>query len=509
MPIRIYNTLTRKKEIFETIQPGKVLMYVCGPTVYAKAHIGHAMSSLVFDIIRRYLEHAGYEVRHVMNYTDVDDKIIQRANALQVDPYQLSQGYIDEYNGHLKQLNIQQATVNPRATEEMANILLLVKDLIDKGYAYPKDGDVYFRVRKLKDYGKLSGRKLDEMQAGARIDVDERKEDPMDFALWKSAKPGEPAWDSPWGKGRPGWHIECSAMSMNHLGDQIDVHGGGNDLIFPHHENEIAQSEAATGKLFARFWIHNGMLQFSGEKMSKSLGNLVTIEEFLSKYSADNLRMMVLNSGYHNPLTFNEEVIGQAESALERLRSALKPALPGVKGIAAISISKFQSEIETARNDFESFMQDDFNTSGAMSAMFNLVRVTNQLRDEGASVEQLSLGQTALRELSGILGIRLEEKTDIAHPLDPYKDQLIEEIQKLIKSSSYANSEIFKKNIDQIADLISKNADLQMLGELLKDARDESRKLKYYRDSDEIRDFSNSMGMGFEDTKGGTILIWK
>ena len=509
MPIQVYNTLTRKKEIFKTLQPGKVLMYVCGPTVYAKAHVGHAMSALVFDIIRRYLEHAGYAVRHVMNYTDVDDKIIQRANALKVNPYQLSQGYIDEFNAHLKQLNIEQATVTPRATEEMPNILHLVKELVDKGYAYPKEGDVYFRVRQLKEYGKLSGRKLDDMQAGARIDVDERKEDPMDFALWKSAKPGEPAWDSPWGKGRPGWHIECSAMSMNHLGDQIDIHGGGNDLIFPHHENEIAQSEAATGKPFARYWIHNGMMQFSGEKMSKSLGNLVTIEEFLSDHSADALRMMVLNSGYHNPLTFNDEVIGQAESALERLRSALKPALPGTKGIGAASVSKFQGEIETAKNDFETFMQDDFNTSGALSAMFNLVRATNQLRDDGATDEQLSAGQTALRELAGILGLRLEVNTQIAHPIDQYKNQLIEEIQKLKKSSSYERSEIFRKKIDQIEYLISINADLQSIGELFKDARDESRKLKIFNDSDEIRNFSTSTGMGFEDTKGGTILIWK
>ncbi len=233
MAIQIYNTLTRKKEKFETLQPGKVLMYVCGLTVYAKAHVGHAMSALVFDVIRRYLEHAGYEVRHVMNYTDVDDKIIQRANALKVDPFQLSQTYIQEYNQHLQQLNIEPATVNPRATGEMPNIIHLVQVLIEKGYAYPKDGDVYFRVRKMKDYGKLSGRKLEDMQAGARIDVDERKEDPMDFALWKAAKAGEPAWDSPWGKGRPGWHIECSAMSMAHLGEQIDIHGGGNDLIFP------------------------------------------------------------------------------------------------------------------------------------------------------------------------------------------------------------------------------------------------------------------------------------
>jgi cysteinyl-tRNA synthetase len=509
MPIQIYNTLTHKKEVFETLQPGKVLMYICGPTVYAKAHVGHAMSALVFDIIRRYLEHAGYEVRHVMNFTDVDDKIIQRANALKVDPYQLSQGYIDEFKHHLTQLNIQPATVNPRATEEMKNILNLISDLIEKGFAYPKEGDVYFRVRKLKDYGKLSGRKLEDMQAGSRIEVDERKEDPMDFALWKSAKPGEPAWDSPWGKGRPGWHIECSAMSMNHLGEQIDIHGGGNDLIFPHHENEIAQSEAATGKSFSRFWIHNGMLQFSGEKMSKSLGNLVTIEEFLSKHSADTLRMMVLNSGYHNPLTFNDEVIGQAESALERLRSALKSALPEVKGIAAERISKFQGEIETAKKDFESFMQDDFNTSGALSAMFNLVRMINTLRDEGASAEQLSLGQTALCELAGILGIKLVVDSQIAHPIDQYKILLVEEVQILKKSSSYENSEEFRKIIDQIEYQISINADLQLIGEKLKDVRDVSRKLKNYKDSDEIRIFSTSIGMGFEDSLGGTILIWK
>ncbi len=250
MPLRVYNTLSRQKEEFVTLSPGKVAMYVCGPTVYAKAHIGHAMSALVFDVIRRYLEYRGYEVRHVMNYTDVDDKIILRAKEEQVDPFELAERYTREYDQHLRELNIKPATVNPRATQEMETIITMVSRLLDDGYAYEADGDVYFRVQKDADYGKLSGRRLEDMQAGARIEVDVRKEHPMDFALWKAAKPGEPAWDSPWGGGRPGWHIECSAMNLTHLGPQIDIHGGGNDLIFPHHENEIAQTESSDRQIF-------------------------------------------------------------------------------------------------------------------------------------------------------------------------------------------------------------------------------------------------------------------
>ena len=484
-------------------------MYVCGPTVYAKAHVGHAMSALVFDMIRRYLEHSGYEVRHVMNYTDVDDKIIQRAHQLNIDSYQLAQGYIDEFNQHLQQLNVLPATVTPRATQEMENILKLVQDLIDKGFAYPAQGDVYFRVRKLKEYGKLSGRKLDEMRAGARIEVDDRKEDPMDFALWKATKPGEPFWESPWGKGRPGWHIECSAMSMSHLGEQMDIHGGGNDLVFPHHENEIAQSEAVTGKPFARYWIHNGMLQLSGEKMSKSLGNLVSIEEFLSLHAADALRMMVLNSGYRNPLTFNDEVIGQAESALERLRSGLKAALPGAKGISEKRIDEFKADVEATRNAFETFMQDDFNTSGALSKIFNLVRVINQMRDEGATDAQLSIGNILLTELTSVLGLKLEVKNSTKHPIDLYKEKIIEEVKKLKASDSFKQSLLFREIIEKIEYLVSINADMELIGNMLKDARDEARKLKLYKDSDEIRNFSSSTDMGFEDTKGGTILFWK
>ena len=296
MSIKVYNTLSRKKETFKTLQPEKVSMYVCGPTVYDKAHVGHAMSALVFDIVRRYLEFRGYEVRHVTNYTDVDDKIIQRAAVEGVDPLEIAQRYIDEFDQHLKDLNILPASQYPRATEEINRIVESVADLIEKGYAYPKDGDVYYRVEKFADYGKLSGRKIEDMEAGFRIDIDNRKEHPMDFALWKGAKPGEPSWPSPWGDGRPGWHIECSVMSHACLGEQIDIHGGGNDLVFPHHENEIAQTEAMTGKQFATYWMHNGMMQLSGAKMSKSVGNLVTVDSFLEKYEAGVLLMMILNS---------------------------------------------------------------------------------------------------------------------------------------------------------------------------------------------------------------------
>ena len=293
MALRIYNTLTRKKETFETLVPGEVSMYVCGPTVYDNAHVGHAMSTIVFDIIRRYLEYRGYNIHHVMNYTDVDDKIIQRANQAGIEPVKLAESYINEFDQHLKDLNVLPASVNPRATEEIDNIIAMVNDLVERGYAYVGDGDVFFSVTSDEAYGKLSWRRLEDMEAGARIEVDERKRNPMDFVLWKSSKPGEPAWESPWGPGRPGWHIECSAMNLHHLGEQIDIHGGGNDLIFPHHENEIAQTECLTGKTFARYWVHNGMLQLSGEKMSKSIGNLITVEEFLSGHDADVLRMMI------------------------------------------------------------------------------------------------------------------------------------------------------------------------------------------------------------------------
>ena len=450
MSIKLYSTLSRKKEDFQTIEPGKVRMYVCGVTVYNKAHIGHAMFALVFDILRRYLTYRGYEVRQVINFTDVDDKIINRAKTLGMDPFQLAENYIKEFRGQIEALNILPATVNPRATLEMPQIIRMIEGLIEKGYAYPSEGDVYFRVTKDSDYGKLSGRKLEDMQAGARIDVGELKEHPMDFALWKSAKPGEPFWTSPWGPGRPGWHIECSAMNLSHLGEQIDIHGGGNDLIFPHHENEIAQTESYTGKSFARYWVHNGMLQFGGEKMSKSLGNLVTIEDFLAKHDADVLRMLVLNSGYRSPLTYTDEIVEQTERALERVKTGLRPALPGSTGLASEAVQALSKQVEVAKAAFIEAMDDDMNTSGGMAAVFDLVRVINQARADGATEAQLAAAQAMIRELGGVLGLGLLAADDKPQAAAPFIELLLEVRKELRKQKLWAMSDMVR---DQLAGL--------------------------------------------------------
>ena len=421
MTIQIYNTLTRKKEKLETIKPDQVTMYVCGPTVYDKAHVGHAMSVLVFDIIRRYLEFRGYDVKHVTNYTDVDDKIIQRAAVEGVEPLEIAERYIEEFNQHLEDLNVLPATDYPRATEEIEEIIEAVSKLIEKSYAYEVEGDVYYRVEKFAGYGKLSGRKLEDMEAGSRVGVDSRKEHPMDFALWKAAKPHEPSWDSPWGKGRPGWHIECSVMSLNHLGEHIDIHGGGNDLVFPHHENEIAQSEALTGKQFATYWVHNGMMQLSGTKMSKSIGNLVTVDRFLEQYEPSVLRMMVLNSSYRSPLKFNDETIAHAQKALKRLRSALRPARGGNGSYQG----DLQASAEQTREQFIAAMDDDFNTAEALGRMFELVREINQARDEGAEQDTLESGQQVIQELLGVLGVELKRKPRKAGEVEPFIKLLI------------------------------------------------------------------------------------
>ncbi|HVN17107.1 MAG TPA: cysteine--tRNA ligase [Anaerolineales bacterium] len=463
--LRIYNTLTRKTEDFQTLEPNLVKMYVCGVTVYNDAHVGHAMSALVFDIVRRYLEFRGYKVKHVMNFTDVDDKIINRANQLGEDPFALAQRYIDDYRQNLLDLNILPATSNPRATQTMDQIIAMVKGLIDKGYAYPApNGDVYFRVTKDEEYGKLSGRKLDEMQAGARIEVEEAKEHPMDFALWKAAKPGEPSWESPWGKGRPGWHIECSAMNLAELGEQIDIHGGGNDLIFPHHENEIAQSESFNGKPFAHYWMHNGMLQLGGEKMSKSLGNIVSIKEFLSKRDADVMRMLVLNGTYRAPLMFNDETLDAAEKNVERIKSGLRLASPSAKGLPAGSASELTSTADATKANFIATMDDDFNTAGAVAALFELVKAINTARDADATDDQLKAVQNMLRTLTGVLGLRLQEK----------------------KGSADADGFI----------------------NLLVEVRTEIRKQKLWQLSDLIRDKLKSLGVTIEDTKDGTTWRW-
>jgi len=462
--IRLYNTLTRKKEDFETLEPNLVKLYVCGVTVYNDAHVGHAMSALVFDIMRRYLEYRGYTVKHVMNYTDVDDKIIKRANELGEEPLKLSQRYIEEYAKELANLNILPPTATPQVSKTMPLIIKFVQGLIKKEAAYAApNGDVYFSVTSDNDYGKLSGRKLDDMQAGARIEVEEAKDHPMDFALWKAAKPGEISWDSPWGKGRPGWHIECSAMNLAELGEQIDIHGGGNDLIFPHHENEIAQTESYTGKQFARYWVHNGMLQLGNEKMSKSLGNIVSIKDFLSKRDADVMRMLVLSGNYRAPLIFNEETQDAAEKNLERLKAALRPG--SSSGTAPDGmIKELASQAESIKQSFIEAMDDDFNTPLALAALYELVKAINTARDNGANDEQLKPAQSMLRELTTVLGLRLQEKTGSS------------EVEALV------NALIVERN--------------------------EARKRKQWARSDEIRDQLKEMGVTIEDSKDGTKWRW-
>jgi cysteinyl-tRNA synthetase len=445
----IYNSLTRRKEPFETIEPERVRMYVCGPTVYDKAHVGHAMSSIVFDVVRRYLEYKGYQVKHVMNYTDVEDKVIRRAKDLGMDPLALGERYRGEYDQHLRDLNILPATLYPRASEEIGAILEMVKGLVDKGYAYAVDGDVYFEVSRDEDYGRLSGRRVEDMRAGLRLEVDERKKDPADFALWKAAKPGEPTWDSPWGQGRPGWHIECSAMIRHHLGEQIDIHGGGNDLVFPHHENEIAQSESLTGRPFVRYWVHNGMLQLRGEKMSKSIGNLVTVDEFLSQHEGEALRMVILNSGYRSPLTFTDEVVGQAERALERLRGALKPAVPG-ENPAPEAEALLADQVAATQAGFLAGMDDDFNTPAALGQLFDLVRGINQARDAGAGAAALGSAQNVLRELTGVLGLRLETGRSAQQQAGPFIELLLQVREELRRAKQWALADRIR---DRLAEL--------------------------------------------------------
>lgn len=494
MSLRIYNTLTRQKEEFTPLAGPFVSMYVCGPTVYDKAHIGHAMSSLVFDLVRRYLEYRGYRVKHVMNYTDVDDKIILRAQKESRDSIELAAGYIHEYNQHIEDLNILPATVFPRATEEIDQIIEMTALLLDEGYAYAVDGDVYYRVQKKEDYGKLSGRKLEDMQAGARVDIDERKEHPMDFALWKAAKEGEPAWESPWGPGRPGWHIECSAMVLHHLGKQIDIHGGGNDLVFPHHENEIAQSESLTGEPFARYWMHNGMLQLSGEKMSKSIGNLITIEAFLAEHEANLLRLIVLTASYRHPLTYNDEVVQQAKRALERLRSGLRPALPGAIGFHAETLSALNARAEATRENFIAAMDDDFNTSAALAELFELVRAINQARDEGATDEQLQPAQTMLRDLSAVLGLELQRPQKSSGDPAPFI-ALLEEMRPSLQEPGTFAFDLGQATPETI---------ISHLLELRKRFREQKR----WELSDTIRDRLAERGVLVEDSSQGSSWRW-
>ncbi len=427
MTILISNTMSGKKETFETIEPGKVRMYVCGPTVYSEAHIGHAMSAMAFDVIRRYLEYRGYQVIHAQNFTDIDDKIINRARDLGISPDQLAEDMILEWIAQTARLNIKPATIYPRATQEVDTIIELISSLIEKGTAYHvPGGDVYFRVDRFENYGKLSHRKLDDMIAGSRIDVDENKEHPMDFVLWKAAKEGEPAWDSPWVPGRPGWHIECSAMIQRHLGGQIDIHGGGSDLIFPHHENEITQSESANcGCALARYWVHNGMLELRGEKMSKSEGNLVTIRELLDMGGGEIFRFMMLGSHYRSPMAFGEDTYEAAKRGLDRLIGAVRDL-----DRREVPLSRpdhpLAEAADEARAKFETAMDDDFNTPEALAALFDFGRIINRERDQDGATPELRYAQAQLQDLAAVLGLKLRKPETTAIDSAPFIDLLVD-----------------------------------------------------------------------------------
>ncbi|HUG15022.1 MAG TPA: cysteine--tRNA ligase [Thermomicrobiales bacterium] len=442
MTLTVYNTMTRSKEPFTTIEPGVARMYVCGVTVYSDAHIGHAMSVITFDMIRRYLEWTGYTVIHAQNFTDVDDKIIIRAAELGIDPDELTERLIDEWMIQTGELNALPATVYPRATREIPGIIEMISHLMEDGHAYfVEGGDVNYRVNSFKQYGKLSHRKLDDMLAGARVEIDPRKEHPMDFVLWKASKPGEPSWDSPWGRGRPGWHIECSVMALNHLGRHIDIHGGGADLIFPHHENEIAQTEAfPENRPFARYWMHNGLLQLGGEKMSKSIGNLISVSDLIHRRQARAFRLMVLQSIYRNPLVYSDDALAAAARGLERLDTAAlgfvaDPASPDDDTSVAIA---------DADARFRAAMDDDFNTPVAVSVVFDLARLAN--RATGAN---RAAAQHRLITLASVLGLELQTEPDDRSTGDaaPFIDLILKVRDELRGQRLFALSDMIRDEL--------------------------------------------------------------
>lgn len=457
----IYNSKTRKKEELVTIQPGKVGIYACGPTVYDYFHIGNARPFIVFDVLRRYLEHRGYEVKFVQNFTDIDDKMIRRANQEGITVKELGDRFIQEYYQDAAALGIRKATVHPRATEHIGDIIKLVKSLQNKGFAYEVNGDVYFDVKKNAAYGKLSGQNMDDLEAGARIDVDDVKHNPADFALWKAQKPGEPAWNSPWGQGRPGWHIECSAMSMKYLGETFDIHCGGKDLLFPHHENEVAQSECATGKPFANYWMHNGFINIDNEKMSKSAGNFFTVRDILKEYAPEDVRMFMLSAHYRSPVNFSRDMIAQAHASLQRLYTARDRMAFLLDNAASKDMTDAEQQLmvklqeSTAR--FDAAMDDDMNTADAMGALFEIVKEANVTLNENSSREALEKTLSTLQSLCDVLGILVK----------PYVMELPEEVQALA------------------------------------DARATARKEKNWAKSDELRDALKALGYMVEDTAKG------
>lgn len=464
--MKVYNTLTKQKEEFKTIEDGKVTMYACGPTVYNYIHIGNARPIIVFDCLRNYLEFRGYKVKFVQNFTDVDDKIINKANEEGVAASDVSERYIREYETDARGLNVRPASIHPRVTQSMDMIIEIVQQLVDKGYAYEVNGDVYFRTTKFQEYGKLSHMPLEDLEAGARVDTSDVKEHPMDFAVWKAAKPGEPFWESPWGKGRPGWHIECSAMATNYLGKTIDLHCGGQDLIFPHHENEIAQSECATGVPFANYWMHNGYINVDNRKMSKSLGNFFTVREVAEKFGYEPIRFMMLQAHYRSPINYNVEVIEQCRSALDRMyhfKENLDFAL--TKAQDGEFTQEQKDAILARKQQFITAMDDDFNTADGISAVFELIRDMNPMVSGSSlgSKQHLAFAKTVFDELTGVLGLLYNKKDD----------EIPAEVTALVEQRAAA------------------------------------RKAKDFALADSLRDQINALGYVIEETRQGTKLTKK
>lgn len=463
MTMKIFNTLTRHKDEFVPINEGKVGIYVCGPTVYDYIHIGNARPMIVFDTLRRYLEYKGYDVNYVSNFTDVDDKIIKRANEEGVDSKVISERYIEECKKDMAALNVKEATTHPKATEEIPDMIEMVKTLIDKGHAYEVNGTVYFRTRSFNDYGKLSKKNIDDLRSGFRellVSGEDEKEDPLDFVLWKPKKEGEPAWQSPWGEGRPGWHLECSVMSKKYIGDIIDIHAGGEDLIFPHHENEIAQSEAANDIEFSRYWMHNGFLKINNEKMSKSLGNFFTVREIGEKYDLQVIRFFMLSAHYRTPLNFSQELVEASKNGLDRIKTAatrLDEVVKAKKGNEMTDEeAEYLKEAETYVAKFEAAMDDDLNTADAISAVFELVKFANTTVGEDCSAEYADKVYGILYKLCDILGINVKEEEIM---LDAEIEQLIEERQQARKDRNF-------KRADEIRDLLTNK------GIILEDTRE-------------------------------------
>lgn len=461
--MKIYNTMSKRKEEFVPLEEGKVKMYVCGPTVYNFIHIGNARPMIAFDTVRRYFEYKGYDVNFVSNFTDVDDKIIKKAIEEGVTADEVSKRYIAECKKDMEAMNIKPATKNPLATEEICGMVDMIQTLIDKGYAYEKNGTVYYRTRKFEGYGKLSHKNLDDLQSGGRtllVTGEDEKEDPLDFVLWKPKKEGEPAWESPWSEGRPGWHIECSEMSKKYLGEQIDIHAGGEDLIFPHHENEIAQSEAANGKEFARYWMHNGFLNIDNRKMSKSLGNFFTVREISEKYDLQVLRFFMLSAHYRSPLNFSAELMDAAKNGLERILTAAENLrfLSGNAGKGAMTEEEKElfAKTEEYVTDFERAMDDDFNTADAIAAVFDLVKYINTTADGSRSGEYLDSLYARLRRLTDVLGIIIDKEEEM---LDGEIEAMIEKRQAARKERNFALA-------DQIRD------ELLAKGIILEDTRE-------------------------------------